>query len=113
MERCGLFALRADWEYAGWGIPGVDMWRLDEEEYLLAVKDQWPQIDAATICELKIVGSIFRFIDSYFWEIQRLHHEIHPISKLKLEQNLSLFNVQMADALKKLDAPSTVSALKK
>jgi hypothetical protein len=97
-----------DWEYAGWGIPGVDMWRLDEDEYLLAVKDHWPQIDVATICELKIVGSIFRFIDSYFWEIQRLHHAIHPISKLKLEQNLSLFNVQMADALKKLDAPSTV-----
>ena len=84
------------------------MWRLDEDEYLLAIKNHWPQTDANTIRELKLLGSIFRFIDSYFWEVQRLHHTIHPISKLKLEQNLSLFNVQMADALQKLDTPPGV-----
>jgi hypothetical protein len=97
-----------DWEYAGWGIPGIDMWRLDEDEYLNAVKDHWPQTDTNTIRELKLLGSIFRFIDSYFWEVQRLHHPIHPISKLKLEQNLSLFNVQMADSLQKLDTQDRV-----
>jgi hypothetical protein len=92
-----------DWEYAGWGIPGIDMWRLDEDQYLAAVKNHWPQTDITTIHELKLLGSIFRFIDSYFWEVQRLHHPVYPISKLKLEQNLSIFNLQMADALQMLN----------
>jgi len=105
-QQASIFVF--DWEYAGWGTPGIDMWRLDEEEYLLAIRPYWPHVDISTVREMQNLGSVFRSVDSYFWETRRLNHPIHATAKIKLNENLSLFNVQMADALQTFSTQASV-----
>lgn len=66
-----LHLVAYDWELAGWGYPGVDLWSLtdrDTEFYWLVVKEQWPTIDFNTIQSLVPNGQILRYIAAVHWE---------------------------------------------
>lgn len=66
-----LHLVAYDWELAGWGYPGVDLWSLtdrDLELYWLVVKEQWPTLDFYTIQSLVPNGQILRYIAAVHWE---------------------------------------------
>jgi Phosphotransferase enzyme family len=63
-----------DWEFAGWGIPAVDLTQFaanaltpDLATYWQEVQECWPHLDLGDIQRLAHVGSIFRWIDSVAW----------------------------------------------
>jgi len=91
-----------DWEYAGWGSPGIDMWRLDEAEYRNAVSRRWPHCGADTVHQLKHLGKLFRAIDSYFWEVSGLEHTQHAHIRQKLIESLPEYDFYIADAMRGL-----------
>ena len=63
-----------DWEFAGWGIPAVDLSQFagnsltpDLDSYRTVVHECWPHLDLSDIQRLADVGSIFRWIDAVSW----------------------------------------------
>jgi hypothetical protein len=100
-NRTSIFPF--DWENGGWGIPGVDMWKLDEAEYLQAVNGHWPQADIHTIREIKYLGTIFRAIDGFFWEVKSLDYADEPNVRVRVIDRLFRYRFHMAGAMQALN----------
>ena len=97
------YSLSFDWEKGGWDIPGVNMWKLDEAEYLQAVNGHWPQADIHTIREIKYLGTIFRAIDGFFWEVKSLDYADEPNVRVRVIDRLFRYRFHMAGAMQALN----------
>jgi len=77
-----------DWETAGWGVPAVDLARLDLATYQAVVQPCWPELRAEDVRRLAACGTVFRALAAIFWVSPQLaydtaHWLILPLSKLR------------------------------
>ena len=87
-----------DWEMAGFGIPAADLapargpdapMQVDVETYAEEARTRWPELDAAAVRKLAMLGRIFRTVASIDWECLNLVFEtpdclIGPLRTVRL-----------------------------
>jgi len=61
-----------DWENAGWGIPGIDWWYFDAASCHRQMRRTWPGLTPSQTARLKVLGGIFRCLDSINWDSRSL-----------------------------------------
>lgn len=64
-----------DWEDAGWGLPGIDMWRLNPADYWIQVRKQWTGISFETITQLSKLGKLLWCFNAIAWQAESLRHQ--------------------------------------
>ena len=86
-----------DWEMAGWGVPAADLaparncgmtMQVDPHSYETVMRERWPDLDAAAIKKLSILGHIFRALAGIEWESESLIFEspsylTKPVSSMR------------------------------
>lgn len=71
----GLTLLPIDWETAGWGVPAVDIIKLDISTYWMVVRDFWSDVNLQDIKQLANIGELFRYLVSISWDSTRLKYQ--------------------------------------
>lgn len=61
-----------DWEESGWGLPGIDMWRLDPGSYWLNVREHWPGMTRENVLCLSSLGKLLWCLKAIDWEAGNL-----------------------------------------
>ena len=98
-----------DWEMAGWGVPAADLapargpgltMQVDLHTYEMVVRARWPDLHAAAIRRLSIVGHIFRALAGIEWACESLVFE----SPEELAKPLSLMPSYLARITQALEA---------
>ncbi len=64
-----------DWEHAGRGMIGVDLFPVDLPTYQRAVRASWPHLALAELQRLAEVGRLFRFLAAIDWQSTALRFE--------------------------------------
>jgi len=101
----GVDLLPIDWETAGWGVPAIDLIRIDLAAYGAVAQATWPDLHVDTVSRVAVVGRIFSQLAGIDWVSPQLAYEDHlyiirPMSWLRD------FHVQLGDALRELGATS-------
>ena len=81
-----------DWEFAGWGLPGIDMWRLNIENYWLKVRTFWQDITFEEIKQIANLGKLLWCLSAIDWVTKSLAYEWidKPMCRIKFyEEHLS------------------------
>ena len=87
-----------DWEMAGWGVPAADLAsagargvtiRLDPGTYLETVREFWPDLDAAAVSKLSVLGRIFQALAGAEWDGASLKFDsivclMQPVSSMQI-----------------------------
>lgn len=100
--RAGAELLILDWEFAGWGIPAVDLSQAsggalnpDLIAYWSVVQALWPGLELDDVVELANHGAVFQSLAAIGWESRTLDHE-HVSWAVK---NIALYRARLARAL--------------
>jgi hypothetical protein len=64
-----------DWEHAGRGMIGVDLYPVDLPAYHGAVRETWPHLDLAALEQIAGVGRLFRYLGAIDWMSSSLRYE--------------------------------------
>jgi len=64
-----------DWEESGWGLPGVDMWRMDPRAYWLKVRHRWSGITQEDTVTLAFLGRLLWCLQALDWVSDNLGFE--------------------------------------
>lgn len=98
--RIGQEAMMAvfDWENGGWGVPGLDMWKLDSGSYQCAVNKRWQHVTAELVHLVTYLGKLFWVIDAIFWEIPSLEYYTLAYMPEKIMPNMAIYRLRMLDA---------------
>ena len=94
-----LFAI--DWETAGWGVPAVDLTRIDLSTYWSVVRCCWPDVRLEEVRRLTAVGRLFLQLAAIRWVSPELAYD----SGLYLKRPMSwlrIFHDRLADAVAEL-----------
>lgn len=88
-----------DWEEAGWGLPGIDMFNFNPEKYWLRVRNHWNNTNLDTIIKLANLGKMLHFCIAIDWEAWNLAYEwlVPTIEKMKK------YKMCMTDAIANID----------
>ena len=88
-----------DWETAGWGVPAVDLPKIDLPAYCDTVRSAWPGVRLEDVRRLAAVGVVFLQLAAIHWvspelAYDRADHLVRPMSWLRvlherLEQGLA------------------------
>jgi aminoglycoside phosphotransferase (APT) family kinase protein len=97
----GVELLPIDWETAGWGVPAIDLTRIDITAYCAVAQRAWPELHFDAVSRVAVVGRIFSQLAAIDWVSPQLAYEDHlyiirPMSWLRD------FHVQLGDALRGL-----------
>ena len=90
-----------DWEFAGWGVPAVDLARPpfsgspDLAAYWEVVARAWPDVDLPTVRRWADLGTVFRFLVAADWEAP----ELASTAVEKSVARLAVYRGGLADAL--------------
>lgn len=68
----GLQVFPIDWEMAGWGLPPVDLTRIDVAAYWRVVREAWPDLDFVTVERLARYGRVLEAVAAVDWECESL-----------------------------------------
>jgi aminoglycoside phosphotransferase (APT) family kinase protein len=101
----GVEVLPIDWETAGWGVPAIDLIRIDVATYCDAAQTTWPDLRFDVVSRVAVAGRIFSQLAGIDWVSPQLGYEDHlyiirPMSWLRD------FHAQLGDALRELSGPS-------
>jgi aminoglycoside phosphotransferase (APT) family kinase protein len=85
----GVEVFLIDWETAGWGIPVVDLPKIDLFEYHAVVRANWPDVSGETLRRLAAVGEVFRQLAGIRWVSPELEYDqalylVRPLSWLRV-----------------------------
>lgn len=97
MTDAGPVICPIDWETAGRGVPAADLARasspglvmqIDPTAYGATVRERWPDLDAAAIRRLSIMGHIFQSLAGILWSCADLRFEdprclVRPVSSMR------------------------------
>jgi len=92
-----------DWETAGWGVPAVDLARIDLAAYLAVVQPCWPELRAEDLRRLAACGTVFRALAAIFWVSPQLAYDTAHWLILPLS-NLRCYDRQLSEGLGELGA---------
>jgi hypothetical protein len=68
----GLRLFPIDWEMAGWGLPPIDLTRIDVAAYWHTVRESWPRVDLVTVERLARFGRVLEAVAAVDWECESL-----------------------------------------
>jgi len=85
----GLELFPIDWETAGWGIPAVDLTKIDLKAYWSTVRLMWPDARPEVLRRLAAVGRIFLELAAIRWVSPQLAYDspvylVRPLSWLRV-----------------------------
>jgi len=84
-----------DWEYAGWGLPGIDMWMLSHEEYWVNIRDHWHDVTLEQAAQLTHLGKLLWCLSAINWATASL-----PYDWLEtLLEKMRVYDVLLAEAI--------------
>jgi len=92
-HRSALFVF--DWELAGWGLPGIDMWRLGPEDYWLRVRNHWNNIALENIVQLSNLGKLLRCVNAIEWA----SHSLRSNWLASTIRNMQSYKVRLDSAI--------------
>jgi hypothetical protein len=78
-----------DWETAGWGVPAIDVTRIDLPTYAAVVRPSWPDVRLEDVRRLAVVGRIFQELVAIRWVSPQLAYQtsaflVRPVSWLRV-----------------------------
>jgi aminoglycoside phosphotransferase (APT) family kinase protein len=87
-DQQGTVLIAFDWETAGWGVPAIDLRKVDVIEYWRTVRNQWLDMDFQTIQRLTNLGKMFWCLAAINWEALSLAYEWieRPMEMMRLYQ---------------------------
>ena len=94
-----------DWETAGWGVPAVDLTKIDLGTYWSVVHPCWPDVRLEDVQRLAAVGRIFLQLAAIRWVSPELAYD----SGLYLSRPMSwlrVFHTRLAEAVTELRGPA-------
>ena len=97
----GLELFAIDWEMAGWGVPAVDLTKIDLETYWSVVTAWWPELRIEDLRRLAAVGRIFEQLCAVHW----VSPELSRSAALYLRRPMSwlrVFEGRLAEAIRDL-----------
>jgi len=71
----GVSLVVFDWEDSGWGLPGIDMWRLNHKDYWIKVRDHWRDISFEHVMQLSNLGKLFWCLAAIDWVAVNLAYQ--------------------------------------
>jgi len=78
--RDGLAIFPIDWENAGWGIPAVDLFRIDLPAYVSAVHAcWWHDVSLEEVQRLAVLGKMLRCLAAIFWQTRLKPNHAHSM----------------------------------
>ena len=95
----GLELFAFDWEFAGWGLPPVDLAYADLDVYGSAVGDVWPLLNPATLPRFVCVGKLLHagLLASHWSAVSLASERVkQPIS------DLAVYQFRMGENLREL-----------
>jgi hypothetical protein len=64
-----------DWETAGWGLPAIDLWSMDVDEYARQVRGAWPAFARSDLATVARTGRLLWFTSCIGWRTWALGTE--------------------------------------
>jgi len=71
----GLACFPIDWETAGWGVPAIDLTRIDVAGYWACAREWRPGLDLDTVRRLASIGHVFRAVAAIDWETATFRYD--------------------------------------
>jgi hypothetical protein len=84
-----------DWETAGWGVPAIDLRKVDLIDYWRTVRNQWLDMDFQTIQGLANFGKICWCLAAINWQSLSLAHEWIG----KSMERMRLYQARLSEAI--------------
>jgi len=100
----GVEVLPIDWETAGWGVPAIDLIRIDLAAYWSVAQAAWPELRFEDVSRLAIVGRILSQLAAIDWVSPQLAYE-DPLYLIRPMSWLRDYHTQLDAALRELGAP--------
>lgn len=94
----GEVLLVFDWEEAGWGLPGIDLWRLDTEDYRRTVRARWPGLTRDGVLRLSALGKLLWCLKAIDWEGESL---ASAWIEETMDWRVRIYEEHLADALER------------
>jgi len=101
----GVELLPIDWETAGWGVPAIDLVRIDLAAYHTVAEGIWPDLRFEAVSRLAVVGRILSQLAAIDWVSPQLGYD-DPLYLIRPMSWLRDFQTQLGDALQDLGAPA-------
>jgi thiamine kinase-like enzyme len=95
-DQQGNFLIAFDWETAGWGVPAIDLRKVDIMVYWQTVRNHWHDMNLQTVQRLANVGKIFWCLAAINWQARSLAHEWIG----KCMERMGLYQTRLSDAIK-------------
>ena len=95
-----LYAI--DWETVGWGVPAVDLTRIDLPTYWATVRPAWPVVQLEHVRRLAAVGRVLLQLVAIHWVSPELRYD----SPLYLRRPMSwirAYQLRLAEAVRQLE----------
>lgn len=88
-----------DWENCGWGLPGVDIFKLNLNNYWLKVRHHWKDITLGDIKQMSNLGKLLRTLVAIDWVAVRLSYEYirKPIYYMEVYEESLAETIQYID----------------
>jgi len=89
-----------DWADAGWGLPGIDIWKLNIHDYWAVVREHWCGMSSEDVGVLACLGRLFRQLNGIAWRAKILPHaSVDSYEWLDRKmKDMQVFNMRMASA---------------
>jgi len=94
-----------DWETAGWGIPAVDLTKIDLKAYWSVVRRTWPDARPDVLRRLATVGRIFLELAAIRWVSPQLAYD-SPVYLVRPLSWLRVFHRRLGAAARALRGPA-------
>lgn len=93
----GLACYPIDWETAGWGVPAIDLTRIDVATYWECAREWRPGLELDTVRRLASVGHVLRTVAAIDWETSTLRYDARRMFSRELA-SMAVLVRRLADA---------------
>ena len=97
----GLELFPIDWETAGWGIPAVDLTKIDLKAYWSVVCRVWPDTRPEVLRRLAALGRVFLELAAISWVSPQLAYDT-PVYLVRPMSWLRVFHQRLSAAVRAL-----------
>jgi hypothetical protein len=97
-DTSGLQLFPIDWEMAGWGVPAADLTRVSLAAYGDVVREDWPDLGAASLRRQAMLGRVFCLLAAIAWESLSLKYDT-PRFLLKPTTSMRIYRDELSNAI--------------
>lgn len=93
----GLACYPIDWETAGWGVPAIDLTRIDVAGYWACAREWRPGLDLDTVRRLAGIGHVLRLVAAIDWDTASIRFDSRRMFSRELA-SIEVLVRRLADA---------------